>query len=76
MTAYYQGINNVVNRVNRVYADTIISRIYTNAGKARMFGIETGLDVKPASWWKVYLGGNLYDYAIKGSLFVDQAAGT
>ncbi|MGV3641075.1 MAG: TonB-dependent receptor domain-containing protein [Adhaeribacter sp.] len=68
-TGYYQGINNVVNRVNRVYADTIISRIYTNAGKARMFGIETGLDVKPASWWKVYLGGNVYDYSIKGSLF-------
>lgn len=68
-TGYYQGIRNVVNRVNRVYADTIISRIYTNAGKARMLGIETGLDVKPTNGWKLYLGGNVYDYSIKGSLF-------
>jgi ferric enterobactin receptor len=74
LTGYYQGINNVVNRVNRVYADTIISRIYTNAGKARMLGVETGLDVKPANWWKLYLGGNVYDYSIKGSLFDNDVA--
>lgn len=69
ITTYYQGIENTVNRVNRVYADTIISRIYTNAGKARQFGIETGLDIKPTNWWKIYLGGNVYDYSIKGALF-------
>lgn len=69
ITTYYQGIKNTVNRVNRVYADTIISRIYTNAGKARQLGVEAGLDIKPTNWWKIYLGGNVYDYSIKGALF-------
>jgi len=68
-TLYYQGITNVVNRVNSVYADTILNRLYTNAGKGRRLGIEVGLDLKPKAWWKLYLGGNLYDYRIKGSLF-------
>lgn len=68
-TAYYQGIENAVNRVNSVYADTILNRIYTNAGDARRIGVEVGLDVKPTDWWKIYLGGNVYDYQIKGSLF-------
>ncbi len=68
-TAYYQGIKNVVNRVNSVYADTVLNRIYTNAGRARRIGLEAGLDVKPLSWWSLYLGGNVYDYQITGSLF-------
>ncbi|MFD1141100.1 TonB-dependent receptor [Larkinella insperata] len=68
-TLYYQGIQNVVNRVNSVYADTILNRIYTNAGDARRVGVEVGLDLKPVSWWKLYVGANLYDYRIKGGLF-------
>ncbi len=68
-TLYYQGIENIVNRVNKVYADTILSRIYTNAGNARRWGLELGLDVKPTSWWKIYVGSNVYDYRITGSLF-------
>jgi ferric enterobactin receptor len=31
---YNQRIKNVVNRVNSVYNDTIVNRIYTNAGLA------------------------------------------
>ncbi|RAJ91036.1 outer membrane receptor protein involved in Fe transport [Larkinella arboricola] len=68
-TLYYQGIQNVVNRVNSVYADTILNRIYTNAGNARRIGLEVGLDLKPVRWWKLYTGANLYDYRIEGSLF-------
>ena len=68
-TFYHQGIQNAVNRVNSVYADTILNRIYTNAGNARWIGFEAGLDIKPLDWWKIYLGGNVYDYRIKGSLF-------
>jgi len=73
-TLYHQGIKNTINRVNRVYADTIISRIFTNAGRARQIGLETGLDVKPATWWKLYFGGNVYNYSIKGSLFNNAVA--
>ncbi len=68
-TFYHQNIENVVNRVNSVYADTILNRIYTNAGNARRIGFEAGLDLKPFDWWKIYLGGNVYDYRIKGNLF-------
>ncbi|GAB2778021.1 outer membrane beta-barrel family protein [Rhabdobacter roseus] len=68
-TLYHQQITNVINRVNSVYADTILNRIFTNAGTARRWGLELGLDVEPVKGWKLYLGGNLYDYRIRGQLF-------
>ncbi|WP_066835706.1 TonB-dependent receptor [Rufibacter ruber] len=73
-TAYHQDIMNVINRVNNVYADTILGRIYTNAGRARRLGVEVGLDLKPVHWWKLYVGGNVYDYQIKGALFDNTVA--
>jgi outer membrane receptor protein involved in Fe transport len=73
-TLYNQRINNVVNRVNSIYADTVLNRVYTNAGKASLWGIESGLNLKPTKWWTAYIGGNVYDYKIKGSLFNDAVA--
>ncbi len=69
ITLYNQEIKNVVNRVNSAYNDTILNRIFTNAGKAHVWGIETGINVKPVKWWSVYLGGNIYNYRIAGMLF-------
>ncbi|MCR6638922.1 MAG: TonB-dependent receptor [Sporocytophaga sp.] len=69
ITLYNQEIKNVVNRVNSAYNDTILNRIFTNAGKAHVWGIETGINVKPVKWWSVYLGGNIYNYRIAGTLF-------
>lgn len=66
---YNQRIKNVVNRVNSVYNDTILNRIYTNAGLATSWGLEVGSSLNLAKWWQVYAGGNLYHYKIKGSLF-------
>ena len=74
VTAYNQQISNVVNRVNSVYNDTILNRIYTNAGKAMLWGLETGLNLKPTARWTVFFGGNVYDYRIKGSLFNNAVA--
>ncbi|MDB5257994.1 MAG: TonB-dependent receptor [Chitinophagaceae bacterium] len=71
---YNQQINNVVNRVNSVYNDTILNRIYTNAGQARSWGAECGVNIEPLKWWKIYLGGNVYDYKIKGTLFNNAVA--
>lgn len=68
VTLYNQQINNVVNRVNSIFNDSILNRVYTNAGKASLWGAETGINLKPARWWTFYLGGNVYDYSIKGSL--------
>lgn len=68
-TLYNQRIKNVVNRVNSVYNDTILNRIYTNAGLATSWGLEAGTTLNFAKWWQFYAGGNLYHYKIKGSLF-------
>lgn len=68
-TVYYQGVQNVINRVNRVYADTILSRIFTNAGQAQRFGVELASDLKLTKKWKLYLGGTVYRYTQTGELF-------
>lgn len=68
-TAYYQGVQNVINRVNRVYADTILSRIFTNAGLAQRLGVELATDIKLTKNWKLYAGGTVYRYTQQGQLF-------
>lgn len=68
-TAYHQRIKNVVNRVNSVYNDSIINRIYTNAGLATSWGAEAGASVNLAKWWQLYAGTNAYLYKIRGGLF-------
>lgn len=69
VNVYNQRIKNVVNRVNSVYNDTVLNRIYTNAGLGTSWGLEAGTTFNIAKWWQVYGGGNLYHYKIKGSLF-------
>jgi outer membrane receptor protein involved in Fe transport len=64
---YYRGTQNVINRVNSVYNDTILVRTFTNAGNATSYGIEIGIDLKPTIWWNVFAGGNVYQYSIKGN---------
>ncbi|MDF3076815.1 MAG: TonB-dependent receptor [Sphingobacteriaceae bacterium] len=67
-TFYFQNIKNPIQRVNSVYADTILNRVFTNAEKARLFGFEAGTNIKPAKWWSLYLGTNIYNYKINGNL--------
>lgn len=69
LTVYHQDIKDAINRVNKVFADTILNRIYTNAGKAQLSGLEWSIDINPLKWWKFYLGGDVYNYHLKGSLF-------
>ncbi|MCX6299176.1 MAG: TonB-dependent receptor [Bacteroidetes bacterium] len=69
-TIYFQNIKNPLQRVNSVYADTILNRLFTNAERARLVGIEFGTNVKLAKWCTVYLGDNLYQYTIDGGLNV------
>jgi ferric enterobactin receptor len=67
--AYTQQITNIVNRVNSVFNDSILNRIFTNAGKAQLWGTEMGLTLTPIKKVKVFIGGNVYNLNIKGSLF-------
>ncbi|MEJ7779271.1 MAG: TonB-dependent receptor [Daejeonella sp.] len=67
-TLYYQNIKNPIQRVNSVYADTILNRVFTNAEKAHTFGFEAGTNLQPAKWWSLYIGTNIYKYKISGAL--------
>jgi outer membrane receptor protein involved in Fe transport len=58
---YSQNITDIVNRVNSVYNDTILNRVYTNAGKALLFGSEVGFTYAPVKKIKLFLGGNVYN---------------
>jgi ferric enterobactin receptor len=53
--------------VNSVYADTILNRLFTNAEKARLLGVEIGVNIKPVKWLSLYFGANVYNYKIDGS---------
>ncbi len=68
---YFRKIENVINRVNTIFNDTILNRIYTNVGQANVLGIELGTTVYPTDGWRIYFGGNIYSYGIEGSLFGD-----
>jgi len=69
-TLYYQNIKNPIQRVNSVYADTILNRVFTNAQRARSFGLEMGANLQPVKWWSLYLGANVYNYKVSGKLDV------
>ena len=72
LTGYYRHTADVINRVNTIYNDTILNRIYTNAGDAWALGLELSTTVYPAENLQFYLGANVYDYQIEGQLFGDQ----
>ncbi|MFD2835556.1 outer membrane beta-barrel family protein [Christiangramia antarctica] len=65
-TAYYRNVKNLVNRVNTVYNDTILNRIYSNVGTGNSYGMEIGLQLKPTENWTNFIGGNFYNYSIEG----------
>jgi len=69
-TLYYQNIKNPIQRVNSVYNDTILNRVYTNAERARLYGLELGTNLKPKKWLSLYFGANIYNYKINGNLDV------
>ena len=65
-TIYYRKVNNLINRVNTVYNDTILNRIYTNVGIARAFGGELGAEFSVIKKLKTFISANLYNYRIDG----------
>ncbi|MDF9800345.1 iron complex outermembrane receptor protein [Catalinimonas alkaloidigena] len=66
VTAYFQDVQNLINRVNTVYNDTILNRIYSNVGRGRSYGLEAGAELNPTDWWQLYAGGNVYNNNITG----------
>jgi outer membrane receptor protein involved in Fe transport len=66
LTAYFNRVTNLVNRVNTVFNDTILNRIYSNVGNGESIGVELGNELFLSQKWKAYLGGNVFHYSIKG----------
>ena len=69
-TLYFRGSKDPVQRVNSIYADTILNRIYTNVDKANAYGLEFGTNVKPVKWWNLYVGGNIFKQEYKGDFML------
>ncbi|WP_222611745.1 TonB-dependent receptor domain-containing protein [Seonamhaeicola algicola] len=65
-TGYFRNVKNLVNRVNTIYNDTILNRIYSNVGNAKAIGIEVGANLKPTKNWSNFIGANIYNYKIDG----------
>lgn len=66
-TGYFKHVNNVVNRVNTVYNDSILNRIYSNVGNAKAIGLELGMQLNPTKNWRNFIGCNIYNYSINGT---------
>jgi ferric enterobactin receptor len=73
-TIYYQTTANPIQRVNKVFNDTILNRVFTNAGRATQIGLETNFNYQLTSWWNTVVGGNIYKFRIKGTLFNNAVA--
>jgi len=67
-TLYFQDIKNPIQRVNNVYADTILNRVFTNAERGTRLGIELGANYNPAKWAQLYLGTNVYKSRMTGTI--------
>lgn len=68
---YLRNIDNLINRVNTVYNDTILNRIYSNVGRARTIGFENGIDYKKDKF-SIFLSTNIYNTTIKGKFNGDK----
>lgn len=69
MSLYHQRTKNPIQRVNKVFNDTILGRIFTNAGLAKQTGAEANFTYRISKAWQMMVGGNVYKYDIRGSLF-------
>ncbi len=66
-TLYYRNVDHLINRVNTVYNDTILNRIYSNVGKAKIIGREMTREFTINKKLKIFLSSNFHYYIIKGS---------
>ena len=63
---FVRKTNNLINRVNTVYNDSILNRIYSNVGNSNLYGLELGLQLKPSKKLNNYFGGNIFYQDIVG----------
>lgn len=68
LSAYYRLGKDPVQRVNSVFNDSILYRVYTNVERGQAYGVELGADLHPTKWWDLFFGGNLNNQSFSGDL--------
>ena len=79
LTGFYRGVNNAIFRVNTITnehpnvlaitREEVLIRSYTNAGNSRSLGMELNANLDGGKYAKIFLGGSLYSYQVKGDIF-------
>ena len=64
---YFRNVNHLINRVNTVYNDTILNRIYSNVGNAKVIGREMTAEYNLGKKFKILASSNFYYNIIQGS---------
>ena len=64
---YFRNVNHLINRVNTIYNDTILNRIYSNVGNAKVIGREVTAEYNLGKKFKILASSNFYYNIIKGS---------
>lgn len=65
-TAYFNKVRDKIFRVNDVYSRITLLRTFTNAGNSISAGMEFSSEIKPLSWLRLYVSGNLYQLHVTG----------
>ena len=66
-SVYFRNVNHLINRVNTVYNDTILNRIYSNVGNAKVVGREMNVEYNLGKKIKILASSNFYYNIIRGS---------
>jgi outer membrane receptor protein involved in Fe transport len=79
LVGFYRGVDNAVFRVNTitnenpevfaVIGEEVLIRSYTNAGNSQSFGAELNANIDAGKYAKLFIGGSLYNYRVKGDIF-------
>ncbi|MGB2434892.1 MAG: outer membrane beta-barrel family protein [Flavobacteriaceae bacterium] len=64
---YFRNVNHLINRVNTIYNDTILNRIYSNVGNAKVIGREMTAEYNLGKKFKILASSNFYYNIIQGS---------
>ncbi|MFT5736629.1 MAG: iron complex outermembrane receptor protein [Maribacter sp.] len=65
--AYYRNVKNIVNRVNTIFNDTILNRIYSNVGRGEALELELGSQLRASKNWSTFIDANFHSNTIDGA---------
>jgi outer membrane receptor protein involved in Fe transport len=70
ITGFYRGTDNALFRIYTVYPEeNILIRSYTNAGNSKAIGAELNTNLVLGSVARIFLGGSLYHFNVRGEFF-------